>query len=132
MVGFSRNETAVLLFLIITFIAGMGVWFYRTRWAPLPEILVDAVVEERISKGPIGVDDTEVVENDTLHIKLLLNSAEREDLEGLPGIGATIAGRIVEYRRQHGEFYSLDELLKIKGIGPKTLERIKPYLKLRQ
>lgn len=131
MVGFSRNETAVLLFLIITFIAGMGVWFYRTRWAPLPDIQVDAEVEERISKGLIEVDDAEVVENDTLHMKLLLNSAEREDLEGLPGIGVTIAGRIVEYRRQHGEFHSLDELLKIKGIGPKTLERIKPYLKLR-
>lgn len=131
MLGFTRNETAVLLFLVITFIAGMGVWFYRTQWAPLPEISDISLSTEDVSNERYGIEETESAESDTLVFQISLNSAERKDLECLPGVGSTLATRILEYRQRHGEFHSLEELKKVRGIGPKTLERIKPYLKLR-
>ncbi len=60
--------------------------------------------------------------------KVDINRATRDELEALPGIGPVLAGRILEYRERHGPFRSLDDLLKVKGIGPKTVARIAPFV----
>jgi len=53
-----------------------------------------------------------------------LNSADAKSLSNtLDGIGLTKARAIVAYRNQHGNFSSLDQLLQVKGVGKKTLER---------
>jgi len=62
--------------------------------------------------------------------KLDINKATFEELESLPGIGPKIAKEIVEYRERFGPFKSLEDLLKVKGIGPKRLEILKKYLKV--
>lgn len=54
-----------------------------------------------------------------------LNSATAKELEALPGIGSATAGNIVAYRSEKGKFKTVDELLKVKGIGTKTLEKIR-------
>lgn len=56
-----------------------------------------------------------------------INSASFEELTLIPGIGETIAKRIVEYREMKGKIESIDELIEIKGIGPKRLMSIKRY-----
>ncbi len=57
--------------------------------------------------------------------KVNINTASAKELEGLPGIGAVTAGRIVAYRTEKGKFKTSNELLKVKGIGKKTMEKIK-------
>lgn len=59
-----------------------------------------------------------------------LNTATAKDLQALPGIGQKTAETIIDYRQENGPFQTLDELAHIKGLGPKTLEKIKPILSL--
>lgn len=58
-----------------------------------------------------------------------INSATVEELAlALPGIGPGKAQSIVDWRNDNGAFQFLDQLLEVSGIGPKTLERIAPYI----
>lgn len=57
-----------------------------------------------------------------------LNRAERAQLMTLPGIGPTLANRILSYRDANGSFSSVAELLNIEGIGEERLEALLPYI----
>ena len=57
-----------------------------------------------------------------------INHAEWTELTLLPNIGETLARRIVESREKGGPFRDHDDLRRVRGIGPKTLEAIRPYL----
>ena len=61
-------------------------------------------------------------------VQVNINTASVDELAELPGIGPSLAARIVEYRETHGPFRTLEELLNVKGIGPVKLEQIRPYL----
>lgn len=58
-----------------------------------------------------------------------LSAASAKELEAIPGIGPATSARILEYRASHGGFRSVDELLAIKGIGPKKLEQMRRFLR---
>jgi len=59
-----------------------------------------------------------------------INSADAETLQLIPGIGPKTADAIVKYRKANGKFKSVDDLLSVKGIGEKSLAKMKPFLKL--
>lgn len=58
-----------------------------------------------------------------------INRADWPELAQLPGIGRTLAQRIVASRDEQGPFVDHDELRRVRGIGPKTLEKMRPYLR---
>jgi competence protein ComEA len=59
-----------------------------------------------------------------------INKASAKDLELVPGIGPVMAGNILEYRKSIVRFQTLEDLLNVSGIGEKTLEKMRPYIKL--
>lgn len=61
---------------------------------------------------------------------IAINSADSATLQQLPGVGPSTAQKILDYRSQNGGFKSVDELLNVKGIGPKKLEAMRPYVTL--
>lgn len=60
-----------------------------------------------------------------------INAADAATLQRLPGIGPVYASRIVVYRETFGSFETVGELVNIRGIGEKRLEKIKAFIKLR-
>ena len=65
------------------------------------------------SSGPVRID---------------LNTASEQTLQRLPGVGTAIAARIADYRNAYGGFREPREVMRVKGIGPKTFEKMAPYL----
>ena len=57
-----------------------------------------------------------------------LNVATEAQLQDVPGIGPSLAKKIVEFRKENGPFKTVDDLMKIRGIGEKSIERLRPYL----
>ena len=59
-----------------------------------------------------------------------INRATKPEFDSLAGIGPVIAARIITYRNQNGPFMAIEDLLKVSGVGPKTLEKIRSRLTL--
>lgn len=59
-----------------------------------------------------------------------INSANKETLTQIPGIGPKTADSILTYRKANGEFKSVNDLTNVKGIGDKSLKKMKPFLKM--
>ena len=57
-----------------------------------------------------------------------INTAPASELDRLPGVGAVIAGRIIEYRQKHGAFKSVEELAKVRGISPQKAEKMRKFV----
>ncbi len=57
-----------------------------------------------------------------------INTADADQLQLLPKVGPALAGRIIDYREANGPFRTVDEIVAVKGIGDRSLERLEPYL----
>jgi len=119
----NRREQLVALGLAAAFLVGSAVSLYRKQTSGIEDFRVIRAVEpppadtiSRNGKAPWG--------------RLDLNRATEEELKDLPRIGPELARRIVSYRRENGPFRSVDDLLKVKGIGPKTLKQIRPFVEV--
>lgn len=75
----------------------------------------------RWGRGPTGVQAGPA--------EIFVNRAGVEELTALPGIGPVMARRIMEDREQQGRFLTLSDLRRVKGISPKTLEKLRGYVR---
>lgn len=110
-----------------------GIW-RRTDQAAIAGLLLFALVAMAIYWVAHGGTAGRLIEIDraaplAAHFQVDINSAEWTELLVLPEIGPALAKRIVENRRNSGPFTSVDDLDRVPGIGPKTLERLRPYLR---
>ena len=120
-----RHYWKAVNFLVILILVGSGFWGVR-RFAPAvflgkPDLI--AVPNEERPQS----QTTETLAPSTPEL-LNINTASVEELQTLPNIGVQMAQRIVNYREQHGKFASMEALQNVKGIGAKTLEKLRPFV----
>jgi len=111
---FSRKEFLATLFLMISILIGTGIKYAIDQHWWLPK--------------------TEVVDPDpeSIKLKIDLNRAEWYELIILPGIGENKARAIVEYRKEAGNFKTIEQLCKVKGIGSETVKRLKDLVFIKE
>ena len=120
-----RHYWKAVTFLVILILVGSGFWGLR-RFAPAvflgkPDLI--AVPNEELPQNQ--TPETLIPSKPEL---LNINTASVEELQTLPGIGAQMAQRIVDHRERQGKFASVGALQKVKGIGAKTLEKLRPLV----
>ncbi len=94
--------------------------------APLASVREEATPPALPARDPIqDAPAPSSVEKGTLNV----NTATRGELELLPGIGPALAGRIIDYRQQHGPLRGINDLDQVRGIGPKLIERLRPLVR---
>ena len=139
----SERRGALVLVLLLLIGAGHDLWraherapgaagTHAAQSAPMPQF--PAGPEPGLPQGAGFAPDSAPPESGGTqvpapprHAAVDLNRAGVRELDGLPGIGPVIAGRIVLQRRRFGPFQGVDELLAVRGVGPRLLERIRPW-----
>lgn len=114
---------SVLILLIVSAVTGTEGQNIEIKESSSGTDTAKIISNEIVDKNP-----TESALSPSNHVDI--NSALKEDLIALTGIGPTIAERILEYRKLHGAFKSMDDLIDIKGIGPKKLIILKKEAKV--
>lgn len=87
----------------------------------LPIIVAAPSKGQRMLRATSTVDVPQIVN---------INTATIEELDKLPGVGPATAAKIIEYRTQIGRFSSIEQLEDVRGIGPKKLEKMAPFVRL--
>jgi len=118
----------VILFLTLTLVIGAAIRFYQETISPDRQFdysSVDstfAVFQKRVTSDSLRLN--EGASNRVINI----NIATKAELTSLPGIGDVLADRIIRQREEQGEFGTILELQKVKGISKKKFEKLRPLI----
>ena len=124
----TRQEGLAVLTLTGLFLLGLGVRHVQEQ--RVPPVKVDSLVARAATPGP--ADSTRRAATGpappSAEHPVPLNSASRERLQALDGIGPALSKRIVRYRSTQRPFQRVRELRRVRGIGPKTLADLRPVV----
>ncbi|MCE5230915.1 ComEA family DNA-binding protein [bacterium] len=131
--GLTRTEQYALIGVIGLIVIGVAIHgVQRMRSEPVSVSSGDARWEKL---GEIAADGTSTIKPESLQAapspdkRIDINRAGLVELDRLPGIGPAKARAIIETRDRLGGFRSIEQLDEVKGIGPATIERLRPLIK---
>jgi competence protein ComEA len=130
-IALTNTERKVILFLVVTLLAGAGIRFYETTFPSAPQFDYRASDSTFAALSAAPDDSTEgtIKEGlDAVSGKLNVNTATKQQLLDLPGVGEVTAKRILAYRAETGKFSNIDQLRAIKGMSKKKIENLKPLI----
>ena len=147
-IGMSRREQWALIGVVALIALGLGFEGWRRSRADGPVVYVpgqgrwEKVADFEAGKRPVPlaasslgasgpkVGDRAKMTSGTTMGGIDLNLATAEELDRLPGIGAVRAAAILELRTRIGGFSSVEQLDQVSGIGVKTMDRLRPYVRV--
>ena len=137
----TKQEKWVFVFLCTTLVSGYLIQYMKQRNMDDPLHIISKTEKEEFKQAALHAYSSQgIQDNETPNIEagdateknikdgeelVNINTAVKQELMALPKIGPVTAERIIRFRDDFGPFQSIDDLAKIKGIGPKTLERLK-------
>ncbi len=126
----TKSEKLIILFFTIAVACGLlFISFNKYRFYQNYIQIIETDKTNENSLVTNTVYSTDNVERTNFYInKIDINGADLSALTSLPGIGRETALKIIEYRSQKGKFTETRQLLSIKGIGVKKLEKIEKYI----
>lgn len=105
-----RSDQTVVAASIVLCLLGIGGWVVaQGGWRQMVEV-------DQIEPQPVAY-------------QVDVNSADAAELMQIPGIGEVLAARIIESRTTQGPFAAPDDLNRVRGIGDKIMERIRPFVR---
>lgn len=125
MLGFTQKEQGVLIFLSLGFVIGLGIQYYQKHWMPLPETPSENMA---VFNPPENRETIQLISH-LSSAAVSVNRADSLTLQQIPGVGPVLAKRILDFREKNGRIHSAEDLLKIKGIGEKTLIKISQFIR---
>ena len=143
MTVFTQKERFVFQFLIISVAIGLSVGTIRkTYFKPdFPKKIENEIAEFKslsfdIDESKLNDTQDNLSKSDDIKPKISvksinINTALKKDLLRFPKINSITAERIIQYRDVFGPFKSIEGLLNIKGIGPKTLDQLKQFIQIK-
>ena len=84
--------------------------------------------EENILSNDSGEGIIDNIETSSKSSSLNINKATEQDLQNLPGIGPSLAAKIIAYRDENGKFTTVEDIKNVNGIGDSKYENIKDYI----
>lgn len=126
----TRHEAIAIVTLSLLFISGLTVRHVQEQ--QMPPLVVDSLtaqssVQERGLSGPDS-SSRSTAHTPTPDDPIDLNNASSDALQALDGIGPALSDRIVQYRSTQRPFQRVEELQRVRGIGPKTLAELRPLV----
>ena len=137
----------IIIILVIVILAGGGFWilkhFHPALFLGEPDLVVETEATPPPPPQPAPTPKSEIAVHVTgpdLSVtpqsstsrstpsegaRININAATSQELQTIRGVGPALARRIIEYRRTSGRFSTVDDLTNVKGIGEKTLEKIR-------
>lgn len=135
MQGFSQLQIKTLIFLFGVLIIGVGVKYWHDN-RPLPEVNPELKKRFLAISDSLNLAETSQKKSKASEVtssrnaKININTATRAELQSLPGIGPVLGERLIKFRDERGGFQSIEDILKIKGIGRNTLEKLSELITL--
>jgi competence protein ComEA len=151
-IGFTETESRIILFILCAFLVGMVVLHFKETAGDKNLLQFDYDRQDKLfyegvpaeeSADSIKIKDktkkitgkefsnsrVKKINESVGDVKIInLNKATREQLITLPGIGLKTANTIIDFRLRNGNFKSVNDLTKVKGIGKAKLEKVKKYV----
>jgi competence protein ComEA len=127
-VPLTTAEKKVLGFMVFLSLLGLAAVALRTLWEPKTDSLwVQPALKENAQRSRMRGYPEFIPKSQPALASVDINQAKEKELTKVPGVGLVLARRIVEYRKEKGDFQNLSQLHGVPGIGEKRFRQISPY-----